>query len=165
MNRAVPLAVSTPSILLKSGFHGKFFRDSLAIDEVRSENHRGQSNIASSSCRSAVAVGKNHYFGAFRKGRNRPGHNRFRSYARRSTIWAERIHQSRTRAVPARQESIGNRTRLAAALHTFNPRGQTGMWSSAVSAIDIALWDIKGKKYNEPVWRLLGGAHIQCSRT
>jgi L-rhamnonate dehydratase len=40
----------------------------------------------------------------------------------------------------------------------FNPRGQTGMWSSAVSAIDIALWDIKGKKYNEPVWRLLGGA-------
>jgi L-alanine-DL-glutamate epimerase-like enolase superfamily enzyme len=32
------------------------------------------------------------------------------------------------------------------------------MWSSAVSAIDIALWDIKGKFYKEPVWRLLGGA-------
>jgi L-rhamnonate dehydratase len=41
---------------------------------------------------------------------------------------------------------------------TFNPRAQTGMWSSAVSAIDIALWDIKGKYYKEPVWRLLGGA-------
>jgi len=41
---------------------------------------------------------------------------------------------------------------------TFNPRAQTGMWSSAVSAIDIALWDIKGKYYEEPVWRLLGGA-------
>ena len=41
---------------------------------------------------------------------------------------------------------------------TFNARGQTGMWSSAVSAIDIALWDIKGKYYEEPVWRLLGGA-------
>src|SRR5205809_7664360 len=41
---------------------------------------------------------------------------------------------------------------------TFNPRAQTGMWSSAVSAIDIALWDIKGKHYREPVWRLLGGA-------
>jgi L-rhamnonate dehydratase len=40
----------------------------------------------------------------------------------------------------------------------FNPRAQTGMWSSAVSAIDIALWDIKGKRYGEPVWRLLGGA-------
>lgn len=40
----------------------------------------------------------------------------------------------------------------------FNPRYQTGAWSSAVSAVDIALWDIKGKHYNEPVWRLLGGA-------
>ena len=40
----------------------------------------------------------------------------------------------------------------------FNPGGQTGMWSSAVSAIDIALWDIKGKHYKEAVWRLLGGA-------
>jgi L-rhamnonate dehydratase len=41
---------------------------------------------------------------------------------------------------------------------TFNPRYQTGAWSSAVSAVDIALWDIKGKHYQEPVWRLLGGA-------
>ncbi len=41
---------------------------------------------------------------------------------------------------------------------THNPRSQTGMWSSAVSAVDIALWDIKGKYYKEPVWRLLGGA-------
>src|SRR2546425_3365850 len=32
------------------------------------------------------------------------------------------------------------------------------MWSSAVSAIDIALWDIKDKYYKERVWRLLGGA-------
>ena len=45
-----------------------------------------------------------------------------------------------------------------ALLKQFNARVQTGMWSSAVSAIDIALWDIKGKHYNEPVWRLLGGA-------
>jgi L-rhamnonate dehydratase len=43
-------------------------------------------------------------------------------------------------------------------LKQFNARSQTGMWSSAVSAIDIALWDIKGKHYKEPVWRLLGGA-------
>jgi len=41
---------------------------------------------------------------------------------------------------------------------TYNPRSQTGVWSSAVSAVDIALWDIKGKHYKEPVWRLLGGA-------
>lgn len=39
-----------------------------------------------------------------------------------------------------------------------NPRSQTGVWSSAVSAVDIALWDIKGKYYKEAVWKLLGGA-------
>lgn len=39
-----------------------------------------------------------------------------------------------------------------------NPRSQTGVWSSAVSAVDIALWDIKGKYYKEPIWKLLGGA-------
>ncbi|MFC6765305.1 mandelate racemase/muconate lactonizing enzyme family protein [Natrinema soli] len=40
----------------------------------------------------------------------------------------------------------------------LNPRAQTGTWSTAVSAVDIALWDIKGKAYDEPIWRLLGGA-------
>lgn len=43
-------------------------------------------------------------------------------------------------------------------LLALNPRYQTGAWSSAVSAVDIALWDIKGKFLKEPVWRLLGGA-------
>ncbi|MBI4521744.1 MAG: mandelate racemase/muconate lactonizing enzyme family protein, partial [Gemmatimonadetes bacterium] len=32
-------------------------------------------------------------------------------------------------------------------------------WSCAASLIDIALWDIKGKALNQPVWKLLGGAH------
>lgn len=41
----------------------------------------------------------------------------------------------------------------------LNQRDQTGVWSSGVSAIDIALWDIKGKYLDEPVWRLLGGAN------
>ncbi|WP_336023867.1 mandelate racemase/muconate lactonizing enzyme family protein [Halobellus salinisoli] len=40
----------------------------------------------------------------------------------------------------------------------LNPRTQTGVWSTAVSAVDIALWDIKGKHYGDPIWRLLGGA-------
>lgn len=39
----------------------------------------------------------------------------------------------------------------------FNPRAQTGIFSEALSTIDIALWDIKGKALGEPVWRLLGG--------
>ena len=28
---------------------------------------------------------------------------------------------------------------------------------AAMGAIDIALWDIKGKAYNKPVYELLGG--------
>jgi L-alanine-DL-glutamate epimerase-like enolase superfamily enzyme len=43
----------------------------------------------------------------------------------------------------------------------LNPRAQTGVWSTAISAVDIALWDIKGKRYDEPVWRLLGGARSE----
>lgn len=38
------------------------------------------------------------------------------------------------------------------------PRGQTGIGCHAIAAIDVALWDIKGKALGEPVWRLLGAA-------
>src|SRR5260370_16704773 len=31
--------------------------------------------------------------------------------------------------------------------------------SGAVSAIDIALWDIKGQIYDAPIWDLLGGKY------
>src|SRR6476659_616349 len=41
---------------------------------------------------------------------------------------------------------------------TLTPRGQTGFGMQALSAVDIALWDIKGKALRQPVWRLLGGA-------
>lgn len=40
----------------------------------------------------------------------------------------------------------------------FNRRGMTGVWSSAMSALDIALWDIKGKAFAQPIATLLGGA-------
>jgi len=37
--------------------------------------------------------------------------------------------------------------------------GQKGVVLQALSAIDIALWDIKGKYYNTPVFDLLGGSY------
>jgi L-rhamnonate dehydratase len=40
----------------------------------------------------------------------------------------------------------------------LNPRGATGPFVSALSALDLALWDIKGKALGLPVARLLGGA-------
>lgn len=41
----------------------------------------------------------------------------------------------------------------------MNWLGQAGPLLSAISAIDIALWDIKGKLLNVPVYELLGGAY------
>lgn len=40
----------------------------------------------------------------------------------------------------------------------FNPRQATGVFVSAMSALDLALWDIKGKVLGQPVARLIGGA-------
>lgn len=40
----------------------------------------------------------------------------------------------------------------------LSSRGQTGYAQHAIAAVDIALWDIKGRAFQQPVWRLLGGA-------
>lgn len=45
----------------------------------------------------------------------------------------------------------------------LTPRGQTGYASHAISAIDIALWDLAGKRLNQPVWRLIGGARPEVT--
>jgi len=42
--------------------------------------------------------------------------------------------------------------------HT-RPYGQVGAVVNAMSAVDIALWDILGKFYHQPIYKLLGGAH------
>ena len=35
--------------------------------------------------------------------------------------------------------------------------GRGGLASFAISAVDIALWDLKGQKEKQPLWKLLGG--------
>jgi L-alanine-DL-glutamate epimerase-like enolase superfamily enzyme len=41
--------------------------------------------------------------------------------------------------------------------HVMPEMARRGVTMAAISAIDIALWDIAGKHYGEPLWRLLGG--------
>src|SRR5262249_5138486 len=41
---------------------------------------------------------------------------------------------------------------------TLMARGQTGYAAHALAALDVALWDLKGKALKQPIWRLLGGA-------
>ena len=40
--------------------------------------------------------------------------------------------------------------------------GRGGIVSFAISAVDIALWDIRGKAADQPLWKLAGGATNTC---
>ena len=53
---------------------------------------------------------------------------------------------------PLRIEAIVQRLRQAA-----SSSGPDGIFTLAMAAIDIALWDIKGKFSNQPLWVLIGG--------
>jgi L-alanine-DL-glutamate epimerase-like enolase superfamily enzyme len=43
-------------------------------------------------------------------------------------------------------------------LHTLVKLGPEGALTGALAAIDIALWDLKGKTFGQPIYKLLGGA-------
>jgi L-alanine-DL-glutamate epimerase-like enolase superfamily enzyme len=57
---------------------------------------------------------------------------------------------------PLRPEAVRTKLFWATARKHF-----MGAWNCAVSLIDIALWDLKGKALGQPIWKLLGGAHSQ----
>jgi L-alanine-DL-glutamate epimerase-like enolase superfamily enzyme len=64
------------------------------------------------------------------------------------------------RDISAVWESIYNGTRAHYVLahgRTFPVVGRRGITISALSGIDIALWDLLGQSLGQPVWRLLGG--------
>src|SRR5262249_26306633 len=54
---------------------------------------------------------------------------------------------------PLRIEAIVAKLRGAA-----GGSGPAGMFTLALSALDIALWDIRGKALGQPLWKLLGRA-------
>ena len=53
---------------------------------------------------------------------------------------------------PMRVEAVTAKLRGAA-----GGSGPAGIFTMALSAIDVALWDIKGKALGLPLWKLLGG--------
>jgi L-talarate/galactarate dehydratase len=54
---------------------------------------------------------------------------------------------------PLLVEAVAAKLRTAA-----GSAGPGGVYHLALSAIDMALWDIRGKALNQPLWKLLGGA-------
>jgi len=40
--------------------------------------------------------------------------------------------------------------------------GRGGIASFAISAVDIALWDLRGKQRGQPLWKMAGGASDRC---
>lgn len=61
-----------------------------------------------------------------------------------TSIWEDLYNGSRARASASRG-------------HPLPELSRRGLTIAAISAIDIALWDIRGKALDQPVWALLGG--------
>src|SRR5215467_1310041 len=56
------------------------------------------------------------------------------------------------------QDPLDHAVLLDTALHRFVKLGPEGALTGALAALDIALWDLKGKLLGQPICKLLGGA-------
>src|SRR3954463_4044102 len=56
------------------------------------------------------------------------------------------------------EDPLDHAVLLDTALHTFVKLGPEGALTGALAALDIALWDLKGKLLGQPIYKLLGGA-------
>ncbi|MBV8119442.1 MAG: mandelate racemase/muconate lactonizing enzyme family protein [Alphaproteobacteria bacterium] len=56
------------------------------------------------------------------------------------------------------EDPLDHAVLLDTLLHTLAKLGPEGALTGALAALDIALWDLKGKFFNQPIYKLLGGA-------
>ena len=86
---------------------------------------------------------------------------RSRRLGRRRPVWTARAGRRLRRRCfcPAAHRAGPNRTRenLGGALRVLPRLRAEGNLFEAISAIDIALWDISGQAAGLPVWKMLGG--------
>ncbi len=82
-----------------------------------------------------------------------------------TTGWGECFGPARLNAavVQAFRALLVGQDALATELHwqtlynQFRDQGQKGLVITALSGVDIALWDLKGRHWGEPIHRLMGG--------
>ncbi|HEX2529439.1 MAG TPA: enolase C-terminal domain-like protein [Geminicoccus sp.] len=73
-------------------------------------------------------------------------------------IWPDAAHLALTQLQPI----VVGKDPLAIELlfdqmHRLQVHGRQGFTMIAISAIECALWDLKGKVFQQPIWRILGG--------
>jgi L-alanine-DL-glutamate epimerase-like enolase superfamily enzyme len=56
------------------------------------------------------------------------------------------------------QDPLDHAVLLDQAMHTLVKLGPEGALTGAIAALDIALWDLKGKLTGLPIYKLIGGA-------
>jgi D-galactarolactone cycloisomerase len=61
------------------------------------------------------------------------------------------------RALLLGEDALATERHWQTIYNQFRDQGQKGLVVTALSGVDIALWDLKGRHYREPVHRLLGG--------
>jgi L-alanine-DL-glutamate epimerase-like enolase superfamily enzyme len=60
------------------------------------------------------------------------------------------------------QDPLDHAVLLDQAMHTLIKLGPEGALTGALAALDIAMWDLKGKATNLPIYKLIGGAWRTC---
>ena len=86
--------------------------------------------------------------------------NAFSVYPQRFSI-ADLINREVAPVIKGMDPTRPEEVRTVLFIKTAN-KHYPGMWSMAASMIDVALWDVRGKFVNQPIWKLMGGAREKC---
>ena len=77
---------------------------------------------------------------------------------RAGPVWPDCSHLilTRLKSIIMGKDPLANEL-LWDQMHRLEVHGRQGLTMIAISAVDCALWDIKGLAFGQPIWRILGG--------